>query len=158
MCKVTYTDIIRKMSTSETDQKPKPTSVFDIGGFDFYPYTPKGKKKKLQKQKPISVFLGRFLMSTFFVYVRCYLVRNANKRRYLIHWFECLSNNVPCMLLVGKACMTSNLQLLYCTSCRVVTYDVKQYSCENIRGYWTERPLDGSRVWVARNCIEWNCD
>jgi hypothetical protein len=69
-----------------------------------------------------------------------------------------MSYSVPFVLLVGKACMISNLQLPYWTSCRVVTYDVKQYSCEDIRGHWTERPLDGSRVWCARQSLERNCD
>ena len=58
MCKVTYTDIIRKMSTSETDQKPKPTSVFDIGGFGFLPIHSDGKEKKAPKTKTDFGFFG----------------------------------------------------------------------------------------------------
>ena len=54
--------------------------------------------------------------------------------------------------------MISNIQLLYRTSCRVVTHDVKEYSCEDIRGHWTKQPLDGSLVRVAGNSIERNCD
>jgi hypothetical protein len=47
------TDIIRKMSTSKTDQKPKPKpkSVFDFGGFGFFPIHSDGKKKKKKLQK-----------------------------------------------------------------------------------------------------------
>ena len=91
-------------------------------------------------------------------FIHASLFRNANKRRYLIHWFDCLTYSVPCVLLVGKACMTSNLQLLNCTSCRVVTYDDKQYSCEDIRGHRIEQPLDGYRLWCARQSLERNCD
>jgi hypothetical protein len=48
------------MSTSKTDQKPKPKpkSVFDFGGFGFFPIHSDGKEKKPPKIKTDFGFFG----------------------------------------------------------------------------------------------------
>ena len=60
--KVCNSAIIRKMSTSKTDQKPKTKTEigFFFGGFGFFPSGCVGKNQNLQNQKPISVLVFGF--------------------------------------------------------------------------------------------------
>ena len=74
-CSNDFTELIRKLSSSKTDRKPKqkPEIGFEKRRFFFFPILLYGKKPKTSifknLKKPISVLVlvfGRFLMSTDF--------------------------------------------------------------------------------------------